>query len=148
MFFFPLFQVAPALYTHKLAQKKAMEKQKDRIANYQLKIHRDTKIDLAGMADNDDETTKDPVPKKKSIFGIFFKGITNFQNFVHRNLNLIQLLTPMLLQDGPFLIVRLVLVSYYKVTGMVLWEKVLSGKGMVSFGFDALAQLLSGFQNN
>ncbi|XP_028396484.1 transmembrane protein 26-like [Dendronephthya gigantea] len=110
-------QVAPALYTHKLAQKKAMDKQKDRIANLQLKLHADTKLDLAGIADDDYETNKDPVPKKKSVLGIFVKGITIFQNFVHRNLNLIQLLTPMLLQDGPFLIVRLVLVSYYKVTG-------------------------------
>ena len=110
-----IFQVAPALYTHKIAHKKAMEKQQERIANLQLKLQTDSKIDFEHMSTNN-ETIKDQ--KKKSIFGMFYRGLTNFQNLVHRNLNLIQILTPMFLQDGPFLIVRLVLVSYYKVTGM------------------------------
>ena len=100
-----------------MAHKKAMEKQKERIANLQLKLQTDTKIDFADVS-ADNETNKDPIRKNIFIFGMCFRGLTNFQNFVHRNLNLIQLLTPMLLQDGPFLIVRLVLVSYYKVTGM------------------------------
>ena len=112
-------QVAPALYTHKVAHKKAIEKQQERIANLQLKLQSDGKIDMDDMSANN-ETDEGPVRKKKFIFGIFLRGLTKFQEFVHRNLNLIQLLTPMLLQDGPFLIVRLVLVAYYKVTGMIL----------------------------
>ena len=113
-------QVAPALYTHKVAHKKAMERQQERIANMQLKLQTDSKIDFSdAMSPAKNDAEKDPVEKKKSIFGIFLRGLTNFQKFVHRNLNLIQLLTPMLLQDGPFLIVRLVLVSYYKVTGII-----------------------------
>ena len=112
-------QVAPALYTHKVAHKKAIEKQQERIANLQLKLQTDGKIDMDDMSANN-ETNEDPVRKKKFVFGIFLRGLTKFQEFVHRNLNLIQLLTPMLLQDGPFLIVRLVLVAYYKVTGMIL----------------------------
>ena len=111
-------QVAPALYTHKVAHKKAIEKQQERIANMQLKLQTDYKIDFTDVSSQKTETEEDSVQKKKSIFGIFCGGLTNFQKFVHRNLNLIQLLTPMLLQDGPFLIVRLVLVSYYKVTGI------------------------------
>ncbi len=114
-------QVAPALYTHKVAHKKAIEKQQERIANLQLKLQTDGKIDMDDMSANN-ETNEDPVRKKKFIFGIFLRGLTKFQEFVHRNLNLIQLLTPMLLQDGPFLIVRLVLVAYYKVTGMI-WKR-------------------------
>lgn len=94
-----------------------MEKQQERIANLQLKLQSDSKIDFYDASSNN-ETIKDPVQEKTSIFGIFYRGLTKFQNFVHRNLNLIQLLTPMLLQDGPFLIVRLLLVSYYEVTGM------------------------------
>ena len=100
-----------------------MEKQQERIANLQLKLQTDSKIHFDDVP-NDDVESEDPVPKKKSIFGVFYRGLTNFQNFVHRNLNLIQLLTPMLLQDGPFLIVRLVLVAYYKVTGMIRFAEV------------------------
>lgn len=109
-------QVAPALYTHKVAHKKAIERQKERINNLQLKLQSDPKIDMDDVA-SDLETNTDTAQKSKSILGVFCGGLTSFQKLVHKNLNLIQLLTPMLLQDGPFLIVRLVLVSYYKVTG-------------------------------
>ena len=108
-------QVAPALYTHKIALRKAMERQKGRLQNTQLKLNAGTNSD-DGYGEDVVKSHEAP-NEKKSIFGICFKGLTKFQNLVHRNLNLIQLLTPMLLQDGPFLIVRLVLVSYYKVTG-------------------------------
>ena len=109
-------QVAPTLYTHKVAHKKALEKQKERIENLQLKLQTDTKLDID---DGDNHEVKvDTGKSSRSIFGILYRGLTKCQNIVHKNLNLIQLLTPMLLQDGPFLIVRLVLVSYYKVTGI------------------------------
>lgn len=113
-------QVAPALYTHKVAHRKAMERQKGRLQNLQLKLNADANANDGngeGSIVKPNETPNENKIKRKSIFEMCFKGLTRFQNLVHRNLNLIQLLTPMLLQDGPFLIVRLVLVSYYKVTG-------------------------------
>ena len=106
---------------------------KERIANHQLKLQSDTKIDFDDVSFKN-EKDRETAQKKGSIFGICFRGVTNFQNFVHRNLNLIQLLTPMLLQDGPFLIVRLVLVSYYKVTGMCLkWSRNVISRGTSLF---------------
>ena len=111
-------QVAPALYTHKVAHIKAIERQKERLENLQLKLNPDVNADVENGMENitklDENVTR---RKSRSIFGKCFDSLTRFQNLVHQNLNLIQLLTPMLLQDGPFLIVRLVLVSYYKVTG-------------------------------
>lgn len=109
-------QVVPALYSHKLAHKKAIERQKERLNNLQLKLKSDQKLDEISMENGQMNETNEK-PNHKSVIQAFSKALTCFQEFVHRNLNLIQLLTPMLLQDGPFLIVRLLLVSYYKVKG-------------------------------
>ncbi|XP_046841583.1 transmembrane protein 26-like [Xenia sp. Carnegie-2017] len=110
------YQVAPALYSHKLAHKKAIERQKERLNNLQLKLKSDQKLDEISMENGQMNETNEK-SNHKSVIQAFSKALTGFQEFVHRNLNLIQLLTPMLLQDGPFLIVRLLLVSYYKVKG-------------------------------
>ena len=107
-------RVAPALYTYKLAQRRAFEKQRERRNTMDL----DTLRPVAHEKKTESENSK--VGQKKSFVSRVLKALNQFestvQNFIRAHIDLIQLLTPMLLQDGPFLILRLFVASKYDIS--------------------------------
>ncbi|CAB4038164.1 Hypothetical predicted protein [Paramuricea clavata] len=107
-------RVAPALYTYKLAQRKAFEKQQERRNTMDLDA-------LRPVTHNEtDQPQNNSNDKKGSFLSRALKTLKQFestvQNFIHTHIDLIQLLTPMVLQDGPFLILRLFVASKYDIT--------------------------------
>ena len=107
-------RVAPALYTYKLAQRKAFEKQRERLSTIDMHYLRSINHDKTVGAE------KETDDKKTSLLARVLKALNQFessvQNFIHTHIDLIQLLTPMLLQDGPFLIIRLFVASKYDIS--------------------------------
>lgn len=104
-------RVAPALYTYKLAQKKAFEKQQERRNTMDMDFLRPI------IHNKCPASTKD---KKDGFLLRVLKALKVFesrvQDFIHTHIDMIQLLTPMLLQDGPFLILRLFVASKYDIS--------------------------------
>lgn len=107
-------KVAPALYTYKLAQRKAFEKQRERRDTMDMDYLRNITHDKAATTQNKKDN------KKPSFLARVLKALNKFessvQNFIHTYIDLIQLLTPMLLQDGPFLIIRLFVASEHDIS--------------------------------
>ena len=107
-------RVAPALYTYKLAQRKAFEKQRERRDTMDMDYLRSITHDKTVTTQNKKDS------KKPSFLARVLKALNKFessvQNFIHTHIDLIQLLTPMLLQDGPFLIIRLFVASKYDIS--------------------------------
>ncbi|XP_028396636.1 transmembrane protein 26-like [Dendronephthya gigantea] len=107
-------RVAPALYTYKLAQRKAFERQRERRNTMDL----DSLKPISHGRENQQQN--DSVKKKDGVLLRILKALKRFestvQNFIHTHIDLIQLLTPMLLQDGPFLILRLFVASEYDIS--------------------------------
>ena len=108
-------RIAPALYTYKLAQRKAIERQRERRNTMDLDSLRPANQEKnaptqAGRHSAPISETKSSISPKVQALKQFEETV---QNFIHTHIDLIQLLTPMLLQDGPFLIMRLFLVSQY-----------------------------------
>lgn len=108
-------RVAPALYTYKLAQRKAIEKQRERRNTMDLHSLRPASLEKSPISQSPTGST--PPPKSNSGISRVLRALRKFektvQGFIHTHIDLIQLLTPMLLQDGPFLILRLFVVSQY-----------------------------------
>jgi uncharacterized protein YfiM (DUF2279 family) len=108
-------RVAPALYTYKLAQRKAFEKQQERRNTMDMDFLRPITHDKRVHPQNNGDTEK-----KDGFLARVLKALKQFegsvQNFIHTHIDLIQLLTPMLLQDGPFLILRLFVASKYDIS--------------------------------
>ena len=107
-------RVAPALYTYKLAQRKAFEKQQERRNTMDLDSLRPVTHNETDQQQNNSDD------KKGSFLSRGLKTLKQFestvQNFIHTHIDLIQLLTPMVLQDGPFLILRLFVASKYDIS--------------------------------
>lgn len=107
-------RIAPALYTYKLAQRKALEKQRERRNTMDLDYLKPINQEKAPRSASGN------MNKKDKILPRILKALNRFenvvQNFIHSHIDLIQLLTPMLLQDGPFLILRLYLASNYDIS--------------------------------
>ena len=106
-------RVAPALYTYKLAQRKAFEKQKERRSTMDTDFLRPITHEKKAELQNNGE-------KKDSFLARVLKALKRFegtvQNFIHTHIDMIQLLTPLLVQDGPFLILRLYVASKYDIS--------------------------------
>ena len=105
-------RVAPALYTYRLAQRKALEKQKERRNTMDMDFLRPISHEKRAERQNNVE--------KDSFLSRVLKALKRFegtvQNFIHTHIDMIQLLTPLVVQDGPFLILRLFVASKYDIS--------------------------------
>jgi hypothetical protein len=106
-------RVAPALYSYKLAQRKAFEKQRERRNTMDMDFLRPITHDKTVQRQND-EKKKESFPSR--ILNALKRFESTVQNFIHTHIDLIQLLTPMVFQDGPFLILRLFVASKYDIS--------------------------------
>ena len=104
-------RVAPALYTYKLAQRKAFERQRERRNTMDLDSLKPVSHGRENQHQNDSGKKKDGILLR--VLNALKHFESTVQTFIHTHIDLIQLLTPMLLQDGPFLILRLFLASKY-----------------------------------
>ena len=108
-------RVAPALYTYKLAQRKAMERQKERRSTMDLhSLHPGgVENNLDAQSGAKSEANLGTKTRISRLLGALKKFEETVQKCIHTYIDVIQLLTPMLFQDGPFLIIRLFVLSKY-----------------------------------
>lgn len=113
-------QVAPsrALYTNKKNNNQdSKERDEIRVRYIQTKFGLEIKPEMTSGTSIDEEeaTTHAPQGRCKRCWHKLTEGLDNVATKMQDYTELVSLLIPMLMQDGPFLIIRLIVIAYYKV---------------------------------
>ncbi|KAJ7390162.1 hypothetical protein OS493_026669 [Desmophyllum pertusum] len=110
---------SPALYTYKKSHSQDSKAHDQiRVRYIQTKSGLEIKPEMTSFTSMDEEeaaTTHAPQGKCTRCWHKFHKALDNFAMKMQDYTELVSLLIPMLMQDGPFLIIRLIVIAYYKV---------------------------------
>lgn len=110
---------SPALYTYKKNHSQDSKAHDQiRVRYIQTKSGLEIKPEMTSFTSMDEEeaaTTHAPQGKCTRCWHKFHKALDNFAMKMQDYTELVSLLIPMLMQDGPFLIIRLIVIAYYKV---------------------------------
>ncbi|XP_032221007.2 transmembrane protein 26 isoform X2 [Nematostella vectensis] len=109
-------RVGPALYATKVAE--SQEKNEIRLKFIQTKNGLEIKPDIP---ENDVEKAPETNTHQLGCMQKLERCYTNMGKIVNEYIELVSLLVPMLMQDGPFLIIRLIAIAYYEVNHDTLY---------------------------
>lgn len=110
---------SPALYTVKKGNNKAgTEREEIHVRYIQTKFGLEIKPEMTSVTSTDEEETIDkhvPLGRCPRCWYKFNKAVNELAIKMQDYTELISLLIPMLMQDGPFLIIRLIVIAYYQI---------------------------------
>lgn len=111
---------SPALYTNKKNQSQdGSERGEIRVRYIQTKFGLEIKPEMTSVTSTDDEEAMPQVPHGRcaqcTCWHRFTKALDDFANKMQDYAELVSLLIPMLMQDGPFLVIRLIVIAYYQI---------------------------------
>lgn len=110
---------SPALYTVKKGNSKAgTEREEIRVRYIQTKFGLEIKPEMTSVTSTDEEETigkNVPLGRCPRCWYKFNKAVNELAIKMQDYTELISLLIPMLMQDGPFLIIRLIVIAYYQI---------------------------------
>lgn len=109
---------SPALYTTKRSNSQdGNEREEIRVRYIQTKFGLEIKPEMTSVTSTDEEeaTTQVPHGKCTGCWYRFTKVLDNFAIKMQDYTELVSLLISMMMQDGPFLVIRLIVIAYYRV---------------------------------
>ena len=109
---------SPALYTTKKSNSQdGNEREEIRVRYIQTKFSLEIKPEMTSVTSADEEEAATQVPHGKCIgcWYRFTKALDNLAIKMQDYTEFVSLLIPMMMQDGPFLIIRLIVIAYYGV---------------------------------
>ena len=109
---------SPALYTYKKNRSQDdNEREEIRVRYIQTKFGLEIKPEMTSVTSTDEEEATAQVPHGKCTrcWHRFTKAVDDLGTKMKDYTELVSLLIPMLMQDGPFLVIRLIVIAYYQI---------------------------------
>ena len=109
---------SPALYIYKKDQSREYkEKEEIRVRYIQTKSGLEIKPVMTSVTSMDEEEAATHASRGRCnrCWKRFTQGVDNFAGKMKDYTELVSLLIPMLMQDGPFLVIRLIVIAYYQI---------------------------------
>lgn len=109
---------SPALYIYKKDQSREYkEKEEIRVGYIQTKSGLEIKPVMTSVTSMDEEEAATHASRGRCnrCWKRFTQGVDNFAGKMKDYTELVSLLIPMLMQDGPFLVIRLIVIAYYQI---------------------------------